>query len=239
MVARLVSKAEYARLRGISKAAVTKKCRGAFKAACEGDRVNIDHPLAKADLGAAWPAPERSDGAPTGKAKRGRKSASDPTDAGDGALKGGAEPTAARPEKPPPPPQVPAPSSLSELEEIKALLAPLTDRFGTSRHFRDWLLSLKDIEVILEKHLRNEQAQGELISRELVKAHVFGALQGLSRKLLQDSSKTIARRLAAHFASKGTVEEAEAIVRENIGSQIAPVKEKAIRVLRATDTTLN
>lgn len=41
---RLASRADLARLKGVSNAAVTIACRGALSAACVGDRVDLDHP---------------------------------------------------------------------------------------------------------------------------------------------------------------------------------------------------
>src|SRR4051812_16804021 len=69
---RPVSRAELARLFGVSRPAVTKRCQGAWAAACEGDRVDLDHPLIQAaakkkgiDIGA----PARAPTLPAKKAK--------------------------------------------------------------------------------------------------------------------------------------------------------------------------
>lgn len=225
-----ISKADAARAKGVTKGAVSLAVRpgGPLRAALlESGRIDSAHRAYR-----AWLGREPSDGAPTTPTKSAKAAPEPPTASAKPAKKKRPGPTPKRPEPPPPPPLVPAPDSLGELEEIRALLKPLTDRFGTSRHFRDWLLSLKDIEVILEKHLGNEEAQGRLIARELVRAHVFGALNAMARRLLQDAPKTIARRLAAHFKANGTVEDAERMVRENLSSQIEPVKAKAARTLR-------
>jgi hypothetical protein len=105
-------------------------------------------------------------------------------------------------------------------------------RFGTVTAFKDWLTSLKAIEDIRERRLRNEEADGRLIPREPVKHHVFGAIDAANRRLLNDSPKTIARRVYALAKTGAAIEEAEQIVREIISSQLRPVKVQAARVLR-------
>jgi hypothetical protein len=46
MVKKLISRAEFGRLAGVSGAAVTKACSGALKSATEGKRIDVAHPLA-------------------------------------------------------------------------------------------------------------------------------------------------------------------------------------------------
>src|SRR5690606_8499244 len=81
--------------------------------------------------------------------------------------------------------------SSDDLEQLAALLAPLTERFGLESAFKDWLDALKKIEEIREKRLKNEALEGNLIERELVKTHVFGAIESGNRRLLSDTPKTI------------------------------------------------
>jgi hypothetical protein len=236
--ARIVSRAEFARAAGVSKAAITKQCRpkGSLAAAAEGDRINLDHPAAQTYLAARGKA-EQPARAPTKASKSSSAKAAAPTNPVRSGKKSKAAPTATRPEASvPPPPRVPAPKEIAELEELRLHLAPLVHRFGTARNFRDWLLSLKDIEVVVEKHLSNEEAMGRLISRELVRGQITGVLVTLCRKLLTDAPKTIARRLAGHFNASGTVEEAEVIVRENLGSHVKPVKARILTALRTADS---
>src|SRR6185295_18342658 len=68
---RLVSRADLARRAKVSRPALTKQCQKALAPACQGDRVDIDHPAVQAFLKAHGvedkPAPAR---APTKTAKR-------------------------------------------------------------------------------------------------------------------------------------------------------------------------
>ena len=111
-------------------------------------------------------------------------------------------------------------------------LRELVDRFGSVRALKDWLEALKKIEDIREKRLNNEEVQRQLISRELVKTHVFGFLEAGNRRLLGDTPKTIARRLYALARSDQPIEEGEKLVREIIGSQLNPQKERVSKLLR-------
>src|SRR5688500_9822128 len=159
MPARLVSRAEFARLAGVSRQAISKACGGPLRAACVGDRINIDHPAAAAYLsgkaggsgGAALPV--ATDRAPTRAAKSAPKLPAAPTKPAARDRKAKAKRPAPRPEPSiPPPPRVPARKD-SELEQLRELLRPITQRFGTAAAFKDWLAASKSIEEIQQKRL--------------------------------------------------------------------------------------
>jgi hypothetical protein len=247
---RLISRVELARLAGVSKAAVSKACGKQLAAACHRDRVDLDHDAVKAYLAKARPTAKASAGAPspsvenvdTARAPTKKRKAAPP------------EPRAPTPRRPPPPkPAAPAPRrrrktdeeeghgeppegiearSDEDLEQLAELLLPLTQRYGTVRHFKDWLEALRDIELIRKHRLANREAEGKLISRDLVKTHVFGAFESAFKRLLGDSTKTIARRVYALRDAGQPVEEAVRLVEELISKQLAPLKETAIRNLR-------
>jgi hypothetical protein len=108
----------------------------------------------------------------------------------------------------------------------------LAERFGTFRAFSDLLGALKTIEDIRKTHLANEETEGSLISRELVRKSIFGALEEQNKRLLGDTPRTIAGRLLGMGAAGAGVEEAERVVRELISSQLKIVKSRATRTLR-------
>lgn len=121
-------------------------------------------------------------------------------------------------------------------EDIEALadftLRDLITRFGTDTAFLDWLKAVKAIEDIAEKRLKNAEAAGRLIPRELVRTHIFGAIEATHTRLLSDAPKTLARKIYAAAKSDQPVEEAEAMIRKAIGAQLQGVKAKATRALR-------
>lgn len=230
---RPVSRSELARLAGVSPAAITKACKGQLRPACVGKRVDLDHPAAVQYL----------------KAKG--VSAPAPTDSLGPSKKRSPKPTRDRrtPEAQPDSDRAPRSRSAEEIDDLvhraadvdgdedpepflDLTLAQIVERFGTKTGFKDWLNARKTIADIREKELKSDETEGRLIERELVKTHVFGAIDAGNRRLLGDSPKTIARRLYALAKSGAPLEEAETVVREIISKQLQPVKTTAARVLR-------
>lgn len=246
---RRISRSEFAELAGVSRPAVTKSGdSGKLKPACDGDGVDVDHPAAvaflkrhgkvppplkpakkaapgaAADSAGAPPRPAKSRrgaaAAPTGSPKRGRGRPRNPTEdrpesAGDHRPREGV-----------------SEGSNQDLQDLDDALTPLIERFGTHFQFSSWLSSLKDIELIREKRLKNGETEGSLISRELVKTFVFGAIEAANKRLLGDAAKTIASKVFNSVRAKGTLEEAQRIIRDEIGKQLKPLKTTAARRLR-------
>lgn len=223
----LVSRAELARLAGVSKPAITKACKTFLADACDGDRVRLDHPTVVAWLKAKGRSVP-NDGAPPEPVVSPKPEPPAPTPSKKGK------------ESPPAPPTEGRLSAglhdrkatADAVKSYMAIVRPLLKRFGTKRNFRDWLLSLKDMEIIREKMLANEETEGRLISRELVRTHVMGAIETANRRLLSDAVKTITRTVYSAAKSGVPVEETEKMVRETISSQLEPVKRAAIKQLR-------
>jgi hypothetical protein len=248
---RLISRAELAQIAGVSKSAITQACdSGRLKAACHGDRVDLGHDLVAAYLAkrgkevppARPPAPaaaaSRPARAPTPKPKRApaRLSAPPPSPPAE-AKRGRGRPRAPTEDDEPDvghmrPRYGVAEGSSEDLRDLTEVLLPLVERFGTDTRFADWLSSLKDIELIREKRLKNSETEGGLISRELVKNFVFGALEAANKRLLGDASKTIASKVVNSVRAKGTLEEAQRLVRDEISKQLKPIKATAARHLR-------
>ena len=111
-------------------------------------------------------------------------------------------------------------------------LSELIERFGTERSFRDWLEALNKLESLREKRLNIEARQRTLISRELVRSHVFGAIDAGFRRLLTDTPRTIVAMIYAKAKADVPLEEAERTVREVMQKQLSPIKSTAARVLR-------
>lgn len=212
---RPISRAELARTKGVSGAAITKACKTKLADAClPGGRIDLDHPAVQAYLGSAvaidapTPPEQPSKTKPELRAARARQPRREqPTPAA---------PSAGADEKP--------------LEELT--VREVAERFGTTQAFKDYLDALKKVVDIREKDLKNDETEGRLIERELVKTHVFGAIEAANRRLLTDAPKTVSRRIYALAKSGATLEEAEKTVREILSSTIAPVKATASRVLR-------
>ena len=230
---------------------VTRYCRGHLADACVGSRLDLDHPAIAAHLAECAASPPSSDERP----------ARPPTAAAEPAPRPSPDPTPPRPPRSPtppaaappppdlpppaPPPAVappPPPSSSSLLPNIwdrvdveeyaDWTLRQISDQFGTVTAFKDWLDARKKQVAIREKELRNSEIEGTLIPRDAVRTHVFGHIDGVNRRLLQDLPKTIARRVYALARSDTPVEDAERLVREILSSELRPLKERVARTLR-------
>jgi hypothetical protein len=248
---RPISRAEMARTAGVSKQAISKACKKELAPACQGDRVDLDHPAVAVYLkrqGKEVPpvraprAAARPPGAPTSP-RKGRASAPPPAPRAPTPKAKGPPGRPRKPTRDTPddereevghlrPREGVHEGSNEDLRDLTDCLMPLVERFGTDLRFSDWLSSLKDIELIREKRLKNGETEGGLISRELVKQHVLGAVESANKRLLGDAAKTIAAKVANIIRSGGGLEEAQRAVREEISKQLKPVKDKAARNLR-------
>jgi len=215
-----VTKAQLARIRGVSRPAIGKHCKpgGRLHAALlPGGKIDLDHEAVQGYL---------SDIDPAEVAKAAPKTAAVPT------------PPARkqRAQKAPPPPA--AEVLEDELEgkpssqDLRGMtVEQVADRFGHIVGFGEHVKVLKAIEETRRLELANEQTQGALIDREFVQIHVFGALRGLTRRLLRDAPKTLAKEIYSMALSGRPIEDAEKAIRDGIGSQIRETKTKAARAL--------
>lgn len=217
-MARFVTRAELSRLAGVTDVAISKACKNSLLAACEGKRVDVDHPSVVAYL--------------KSKGRKPPKAGATPPAPGAIRVRVVAPPPSGRPRSADSPSSTPLPGSDDDLEELGDLIRPLLERFGTELRFKDFLASLKTIEEIRGKRLDNEENEGRLIERELVSKHVFSALESLNKRLLTDVVSTITQRLYGAVKSGVSLEEAKQMVRDIISAQLKPVKTTAARVLR-------
>lgn len=79
---------------------------------------------------------------------------------------------------------------------------------------------------------RDQVLAGRLISRELVRANVFGHLDALNLRLLRD----VPTRLAMHVRTAANNEEAVALIRDQISAQLARAKAQVVHGLRTCRT---
>lgn len=260
MVKKLVKKSEFAKLAGVSGAAVTKACKpgGSLAKALEGKRIDANHAAArdymatkngtkpKPKPAAAEPEPEDPllDSAREFYARTGKTTIT----AYQRELKVGYNRAARLRDTvaqivPLPPREEPAPTAEDELfeipEDIQAFadmtLRQLVEKFGTATRFLDWLNATKRIEDINEKRLKNAQTRGELVSRQLVKVGILDPVDTAHRKLLTDGAKTIARRVTAKNAAGDSLESVEEFVVDQLSSFIRPMKAQVSRIVKRID----
>ena len=123
------------------------------------------------------------------------------------------------------------PQAMVDLQQLR--LCDLSDRFGGEPELSNWLKALQTSEEVRGKRLKNDEFEGSIITRELVRTHVVGAVDEAFRRLLSDAAKTIARQLYANAKTGLEIEKSEAEVRAIISKTLEPVKKKAARTLRA------
>lgn len=225
---------------GVSKQAISKRCKKDFGPAMVGDKIDLDHPLVATflrDRGRKAPAPPR---APT---KTRRVAAPDPTEpTGNRILDiaSGAAPTGFRPvltdeERETRLAEAIAafsPGSPEEVEHLGELLEPLIERFGTDEGCKNYLIALREKENIRAKRLDNEETEGQSIPREFVVTHIISFLEEASKRLLGDLPKTLTRRLysLAHTGSSHIEGEREA--REAVSAHLEAVNKKIAKTIR-------
>lgn len=208
------TRSEFARRAGVSAAAITKACRagGLLREACVGDLVDIAHEAARAYLRGKGIVPPRA------------------------SIR---EPDPAPPESAEPPENYDLPevgqSFRARYPDVSSCLdLPLrviVDEFGTVKKFREATTARKEIAATHSQELKNAERTGELIEREYVEQHIFGALEELSRRLLSDAARTITRTIYANARSAVPLEVAEADTRSQLSSAIRRAKENAKRKL--------
>jgi hypothetical protein len=214
--------------------AISKQCAegGKLVEACDGRRIDLERPAALEYLRGKGVAPPKVRKSVLSRAPA---PTAPPSVEADEALV---------PEVPPaarPGPMAPADARAYLLELTQGIkvrdlpsmtLQQVVERFGTFTQFTDLLDARKKIADIVEKDLKNDATTGRLIERELVKTHVFGAMEQQNKRLLQDAAPNITRTIYAAARSGKSVEEAENEAREILTRILSPAKESAARALR-------
>lgn len=109
------------------------------------------------------------------------------------------------------------------LDEVAAMpIEELVRRFDHIDSVKGWLDAAKKAADTRAVDLRNMETQGQVVSREMVRTHVFGAMEASHVRLLGDTPKSITRRVYAMARAGEDVEQAEKVVREMISSQLKP-----------------
>lgn len=102
---------------------------------------------------------------------------------------------------------------------------------GSDNAFQKVIQAMKQVADVEEKRLKLSKQRGEVIDRELVKRHLFGAIESGNVRLLNDLPGNITRTVYSAAKAKQTPEEAEKEVREMISSVLSEVKATAKRNL--------
>jgi hypothetical protein len=126
--------------------------------------------------------------------------------------------------------KAPKPDDLEALGDLT--LREITESYGSLTGFVDHVEARKKIAETHRIELQNAQTEGDLISRDLVRTHVFGMIDAVQRRLLTDTVKTVASRVFQLVKAGETLEEAERVAHDLVSSTLAPLKTSAARTLR-------
>lgn len=255
---RIVSKSEFARMCGVTPAAVTKAVAPGcpLHAAEWGGRVDAGHADAEAYLAAKLKSPkrkrarkkaEKAEAAklkarakakprPKPKAKPAAKKKpttkdKEPAEGKKRTPRGREAANLSRKQGPPPKAISFLPDDIAKLGDMK--FADVVEMFGTDHRMKDWFAGLKALEDLDEKRLKNAKMKGTLISRDLVKKGVLDPIETFHVKLLTDAAKMLASRLHAKIQAGATVQEAESMIKEQVQKFLAPMKRTLAKSLRS------
>lgn len=134
----------------------------------------------------------------------------------------------------------PAPRKLERPEDYLDLtIREIAERFETDPHapvaFREYVDIQKKLEDTRKTRLDNDETERELIRRQLVATHVFGAQEGLHRRLLGDAIRTMAARSSAAAKSGQDLHEIETMMREVVMRLLEPVRMRFEKILQPDD----
>jgi hypothetical protein len=104
-------------------------------------------------------------------------------------------------------------------------LRDLRHSFGLPESMLTWLEIRRKAEDLRGREIVNNERMGALIPRELVRAHIFGALEQLAQRLLTDTPQTLGKRIYALAKAGAEPVEAQEMAAELIGAQIRNTKQ--------------
>lgn len=234
---RPVSRAEFARIAGVSSAAITNAAKRKLAPACVADRIDLDHPAARKYLGKRGrtappelvdPEPPDDDDTSEDLDADADADLTDPEDSDDPDPN---EPTWRRRHSTRSS-EVPIEFTAEFYKYADLSLREVVEKFGAIRGLKDSVDALKKIEDTRGRRLANDELEGHLVSREAVKTHIVGAMHSAFERLLRDAPRTVVARVGPMAKAGETTEEQERVARELIGSILKPALDTASRVVR-------
>lgn len=219
------SKAEFARMCGVSRVAITKAAKSIFPKAIKGKYVDVSHPDAKAYL----------------ESKGGKLADITKPDSPKPKKKAPRKPAAKKPRAKSSEPKPPAPE-LEEPELFPIDLLPshiremadkpfieLLNQFGTDMAFYRWVQSYEKLENTTTKAIKNEKDLGLLVDRSLMDRVFMAPVEDCNKKLLADAPGRMARTAASMVKAGNNSSEIEIELRNVISSFLEQMKQAILR----------
>lgn len=231
---KLISKAELARVAGVSRTATTKASAtgGPLADAVEGKKINIDHPtaiewLAAKNVNAAdVVAPVKKTTTPR-KVRVAKKKT---------AVKKKAKPRAIEKEKKPATPTEPKQAPITvggyEIDGLEDLtLREIVMRYGSIDGFKRYVDSLKSISDFNMRDMKMKTHRGELVSRDMVSNTLFPLVDVAYQRLVSDVPAATIQQIIARVESGGddVVIDCEKIMRDAVSRVLKNTKNSIMK----------
>lgn len=213
----LTSKADLARLAGVSRAAVTKAAQGALADAVTDGKIDISHPVVVEWLTSKATAPEpveirKASPRPAATIKQPANNTTTPTVSHKPSL----ELTGAG-------------YDVTQLENLT--IREVVMRYGSVEGFKRFVESLKSIAEYNFRELKIKTQRGELIQRDLVVGALLPLVDVAYQRLVSDVPAAIIQQVVARLESGGVdaVLDCEKIIRDAISKVLKSTKESIIQ----------
>lgn len=222
-MSRIITKAELARWAGVSRAAVTKACKGPLYDASDSKGVDVSHPLVREWLRAhdVQELPAEPDPVKPEPKKRTRKKPQAKTS------------PPKQPDPPPPPPTQPSTEMPYELRDLENMtVREVVMKFGSVDGFKRFVDSLKNIAEYKHRELRVRQQRGDLIEREKVAGLVFPLIDVAFARLVSDVPESVSKMVVARCEAGGpeTTADVMALIRDANSRVLKNMKQSASRL---------
>lgn len=111
-------------------------------------------------------------------------------------------------------------------------LRKILNKFGSSYSMLEWINTIKRLEDLYEKQLKNSVLEKSYIPRSYVTTHITGAIEEVFVRLLNDAPRTITAKTLELIEAGEPREKIESTVKSAISSQIKNVKNTVLQGLR-------
>lgn len=244
-IAQPVSRSEFARMCGVSPAAITKALATILADAAYGKKIDVAHPAAveyvemkaqgkRMRAGGNKPAVKKT--VPKKKATAAKKKAAPkkkpakkpaaekPVTINQTIVRGRAAANQSRKVGPPPKPIDHIPRDLRKFLDMP--MREFVERFGTDGRMKEWLDGTGKIEQIEAARMKHAAIRGELVSKLLVQKGVMEPINTFLIRILTDGAKTMSNRIGAKVRAGATDAEVELEIRKQIERFLKPMKAK-------------
>jgi len=100
----------------------------------------------------------------------------------------------------------------------------IIDHFGSAEEFRNWTKAVHELEKTQERRIKNFREEGKLVSQRLIKLGIIDPIEEAFRKMLVDGARTMSIRIHGMVLGGRKVHDVEEYIRETVGSYIRPAK---------------